>query len=157
MLTTSFTAKQPYLNQPPSLPLFCCTGFELELIRQTLCCLSHTSRPFCFTYFFKQGLEFMPENSSLPPSLPPSSLPSLSLFYCTGFELRALSLLGKSSATSVIHPTLFAFWIGSQIFAWAGLDRSSYLCFPRSWDDSCTSLCPAFTGWDGVLQSFFLG
>jgi hypothetical protein len=32
--------------------------------------------------------------------------------------------------------------------------RSSYLCFPCSWDDRHVSLCPAFIDWDGTRELF---
>jgi hypothetical protein len=55
------------------------------------------------------------------------------------FELRALHLLGRHSATWAMPPFLLAlviFQVGSHTFAWSqfGL-RSSHLCLLRSWND----------------------
>jgi hypothetical protein len=64
------------------------------------------------------------------------------------FELRASHLVGKLSTTQAKPPALFAlviFHTGSSIFAKGGAGPwSSYLSFPRSWDDKYLTLCPPF-------------
>jgi hypothetical protein len=47
------------------------------------------------------------------------------------------------------------FWDSVSMLGQPGL-RSSYLCFPYSWDGRYIPPCPV-TGWDGVSQTFCPG
>jgi hypothetical protein len=72
-----------------------------------------------------------------------------------GFELRALTLPGRSFAIGAMPPAFFAlvtFQIGFCIYAWTNHNPPIYT-FQSSWDDRCSSPRPSWWRWH--LSKFF--